>query len=55
MENKRIIVIHRWDGSPENEWYPYIKKELEDKNYQVLIPEREKNGVRNILFLLVIM
>jgi len=39
MEKKRVIIIHGWEGSPNNEWFPWIKKELENRDYQVLIPE----------------
>lgn len=37
--NKRIYIIHGWDGSPKREWFPWIKKELESRNYNVTIPE----------------
>lgn len=35
---KRIIIVHRWDGSPDTDWYPWLKKELEDRNFEVSIP-----------------
>lgn len=25
---KRVFIIHRWDGSPESDWYPWLKKVL---------------------------
>jgi len=37
--NKRIYIIHGWDGSPKGEWFPWIKKELEKRGYNVTIPE----------------
>ena len=39
MKKKRIIVIHGWDGSSNREWFPWIKKELESKNIEVIIPD----------------
>lgn len=38
MEN-RVIIVHRWDGSPTADWYPWIKKMLEERNFDVIIPE----------------
>jgi len=39
MKNKRVIIIHGWDGSSKGEWFPWIKKELESKNIEVIIPD----------------
>ena len=35
---KRIILVHRWDGGPEADWYPWIKKELGKRKIKVEIP-----------------
>ncbi len=35
---KRIFIIHRWYGSPEADWYPWLKKELEKKGFVIIIP-----------------
>lgn len=35
---KRAIIVHRWSGSPETDWYPWLKKSLEDKGYAVTTP-----------------
>jgi|SRR3989338_5089753 len=35
---KRAIIVHCWDGYPEYCWYPYVKKELEAKGFQVDVP-----------------
>lgn len=32
---KKIYLIHCWDGTPEDGWYPWLKKELEKDNIQV--------------------
>ena len=29
---KRVIIIHCWEGYPKYCWYPYVKKELEEKH-----------------------
>lgn len=36
---KRVFIIHGWEGSPKNDWMPWAKKELEQKGYQVIVPE----------------
>ena len=35
---KRVIIVHCWEGYPEYCWYPYTKKELEKKDFQVTVP-----------------
>lgn len=35
---KRVIVAHRWSGSPTTDWYPWLKRELEQKGFEVLVP-----------------
>jgi hypothetical protein len=35
---KRAIIVHCWSGYPEYCWYPYVKKELEAKGFQVIVP-----------------
>jgi hypothetical protein len=36
--NKKVIIIHGWDGHPTNCWYPWLKNELEIQGFQVEIP-----------------
>jgi uncharacterized protein len=36
---KKAFIVHRWDGKPDSDWYPWLKKELEKKGYEVEIPE----------------
>ena len=36
---KRVFIIHRWDGKPTSDWYPWLKKELEAKGLEVIVPE----------------
>ncbi|GBE17105.1 putative hydrolase YdeN [bacterium BMS3Abin15] len=35
---KKVVVIHCWEGYPEYCWYPYVKKTLEKKGYEVNVP-----------------
>lgn len=42
---KRAVVVHCWEGYPEYCWYPWVKKELEGKGFQVEVgafPDTEK-------------
>ncbi len=25
---KRVFIVHRWEGSPDSDWYPWLKQEL---------------------------
>ncbi|MDO8509384.1 MAG: alpha/beta hydrolase [Nanoarchaeota archaeon] len=36
---KRVFIIHGWDYNPKINWYPWLKKELENKKYKVIVPE----------------
>src|SRR3990167_1700607 len=36
---KRIIIIHGWDGYPEEGWFPWLKKELKNQGLEVLVPQ----------------
>ena len=33
--NKRVFIAHGWDGYPEEGWFPWLKKELETKGFEV--------------------
>lgn len=35
----RIFLIHGWGGNPNIDWLPWAKKVLEDKGYEVVLPE----------------
>lgn len=35
---KRVFIIHGWDGYPEEAWFPWLKKELESRGFEVLVP-----------------
>lgn len=36
--SKRIYIIHKWDGVPSADWYPWLKNELEKLGYLVIVP-----------------
>lgn len=36
---KKVIVVHGWDGSPGEGWFPWLKDELKQKKIEVKIPE----------------
>lgn len=36
---KKVVIIHCWEGYPNYCWYPDTKKKLEDKGYEVVVPE----------------
>jgi predicted alpha/beta hydrolase family esterase len=33
---KRVIIIHGWEASPESNWFPWLKNELEKKGIRFL-------------------
>ena len=35
---KRAILVHCWEGYPEYCWYPWAKKELEARGFEVEVP-----------------
>ena len=37
-KTKKVFIIHGWDGSPENCWFPWLKNELEKKDFVVQVP-----------------
>jgi len=36
---KNAIIIHGTEGCPEENWFPWLKKELEQIGYQVSVPQ----------------
>ena len=39
MDKKRVFIIHGWEFKPKHNWYPWLKKELENRGFKVVIPE----------------
>ncbi|KKR02536.1 MAG: hypothetical protein UT29_C0001G0016 [Candidatus Yanofskybacteria bacterium GW2011_GWA1_39_13] len=36
---KRVFIIHGWEGFPEEGWFPWLKKDLESKGFEVVVPQ----------------
>ncbi len=36
---KRIIIVHRWEGTSQDDWRPWLKTELEKAGCEVLVPD----------------
>ncbi len=36
---KRVIIVHRWEGSSDDDWRPWLKAELEKDGYEVQVPD----------------
>ncbi len=34
----KVVLVHRWDGTPEYDWYPWLKQRLEHKGFEVVVP-----------------
>ena len=39
MNQKRIFLLHGWEGNTKNHWFPWLKRELESRGFMVIIPE----------------
>lgn len=44
---KKALILHCWFGSPEGDWYPWLKIELEKKGYTVLVPKLPTMDTKN--------
>ncbi len=42
--SKRVIIIHGWDGYPEEGWFPWLKSELEKHDFHVEVPAMPESG-----------
>lgn len=36
---KRVFIVHGWDGHPQEGWFPWLKKELEQKGFEIHVPQ----------------
>lgn len=39
MSKKRVFIVHGWDDNPKKHWFPWLKKELEKRNFEVYVPQ----------------
>lgn len=35
---KRVFIVHCWEGRPNYAWYPWLKKQLEECDFEVFVP-----------------
>ncbi len=38
MQKKRAIVVHGWEGKPQSNWFPWLREELEKRDFKVFVP-----------------
>lgn len=36
---KRVIIVHGWGGHSTEGWLPWLKSELENRNFEVIVPQ----------------
>lgn len=36
---KRAIIVHGWGGTPQEGWFPWLKKDLEKKGFSISVPQ----------------
>jgi len=41
---KRVFIIHGWDGYPEENWFPWLRAELEKRGFEVHVPQLPDAG-----------
>ena len=39
---RRVYIVHGWGGNAREEWFPWLKKELEKRNFYAGIPIKEE-------------
>jgi uncharacterized protein len=39
---KRVVLVHGWDAGPEEDWFPWLRGELESRGYTVIAPQLPK-------------
>lgn len=44
---KRAVILHGTDGTPDNNWFPWLKAKLEAEKYQVWAPELPESHTPN--------
>ncbi len=44
---KKAVLLHGTDGSPNDHWFPWLKKELEENGYEVFAPALPENHTPN--------
>ena len=47
MKNK-VYIVHGWGGSPDTDWFIWLKEKIEDLDWQVAIPKMPNTFVPTI-------
>lgn len=50
MSKTRVFIVHRWDSSPSEDWYPWMKERLESDGHTVRVlkmPNPKKPTIRD--------
>jgi len=37
--NKKVVIVHGWDGDINKGWFPWLKKTLEDQGFKVVMEQ----------------
>lgn len=40
---KRAVIVHSWSGHPNEDWLPWLKRELESFGFEVLVPRMSRD------------
>lgn len=38
MPNKHVFIVHGWEATPESDWFPWLRRELEKREFAVSVP-----------------
>ncbi len=38
MNKKRVFIIHGWEGTPQSNWFPWLKNQLEKRGFEATVP-----------------
>jgi len=44
---KRAVILHGTDGTPDSNWFPWLKRKLEEQDYEVWVPLLPENHTPN--------
>ena len=44
---KRAVILHGTDGTPESNWFPWLKEKLKEHGYEVWVPLLPNNHMPN--------
>jgi len=44
----KAVIVHGWGGSPKSDWYNWLRKELENRDWDVEVPEMPETMVPKI-------